>query len=120
MVTTSGAPFSMKQSSKANFSVLDADLGILGEERYRNFTKTGGTREPDSAQKRVQEQREANTLSVFHMSPADVPSTPKEPPPPSPDEPYDPEAPFGQPDERTRVGPGILFPSCNRCTIRVC
>jgi hypothetical protein len=74
------------------------DMEPLGEERERNFIKTGGEKEPASPEKVAQEQREANTLSVFHLSPADVPFSPKEPPPPPADEPYNPEAPFGEPE----------------------
>jgi hypothetical protein len=79
------------------------DMEPLGEERARNFFKTGGEKEPESPEKLAQEQREANTLSVFHLSPADVPFSPKEPPPPPADEPYNPEAPFGEPEGLTKA-----------------
>lgn len=79
------------------------DLEELGEERDRNFTKTGGKKEPDSPQKRSQDQREANSLGVFYTSPADIPISPKEPPADSQDEPVAAEVPFGEPDDCTKT-----------------
>jgi hypothetical protein len=76
------------------------------EERGRNFTKCGGTQTADSPEKLAQDQREANTLSVFYTSPSDIPFSPKEPPPSSPSDSYSPEVPFGEPDEQTKV----IFP----------
>ncbi|GAM82672.1 hypothetical protein ANO11243_006540 [Dothideomycetidae sp. 11243] len=50
------------------------------EERQRNFAPYGGGHtEPDSAERSIREQYEANTLMVFYTDPSDVPSTPKEP-----------------------------------------
>lgn len=71
------------------------------EERNRNFVKTAGVQVPESPEKIAQDQREANTLSVFYSSPADIPFSPKEPPPPDADadEPYEPEVIFGEPDQ---------------------
>ncbi|KAK2809044.1 hypothetical protein FQN50_004097 [Emmonsiellopsis sp. PD_5] len=83
-------------ASSIDFSELDP------EERRRNFIKRGGTQTPDSPERLAQEQREANTLSVFYTSPADVPISPKEPPTPDADEPYSPEVPFGEPNDRTK------------------
>ncbi|PGH30741.1 hypothetical protein GX50_06503 [[Emmonsia] crescens] len=80
-----------------DFSELDP------EERSRNFIKRGGIQSPESPEKLAQEQREANTLSVFYTSPADIPTSPKEPPAPDPDEPYDPEVPFGEPGDQTKA-----------------
>ena len=80
-----------------DFSDLDP------EERVKNFIKCGGTQTADSPEKLAQDQREANTLSVFYTSPADIPFSPKEPPPSSPSDSYAPEVPFGEPDEQTKV-----------------
>ncbi|PGH08794.1 hypothetical protein AJ79_05893 [Helicocarpus griseus UAMH5409] len=86
-----------------DFSELDPD------ERRRNFIKRGGTQTPESPERVAQEQREANTLSVFYTSPADIPTSPKEPPPPDPDEPYSPEVPFGEPGDGTKARSARYF-----------
>lgn len=58
------------------------DFSDIGpEEQARNYVPYGGgTQKPESPERQVQEQREANTLMVFYSSPADIPSTPKEAP----------------------------------------
>ncbi|OJD13186.1 hypothetical protein AJ78_06329 [Emergomyces pasteurianus Ep9510] len=89
---------------------IEIDFSELApEERQRNFIKRGGIQCPESPEKLAQEQREANTLSVFYSSPADIPTSPKEPPAPAPDEPYDPEVPFGEPGDRTKVRSAKYF-----------
>ncbi|EFQ99567.1 C-x8-C-x5-C-x3-H type zinc finger protein [Nannizzia gypsea CBS 118893] len=85
---------------------------LLEEDRERNFTKTGGSKDADSPEKVAQDQREATTLSVFYTSPSEVPNTPKEPPPPdNDDEPYSPLVPFGEPDHFVKARSQRYFDS---------
>ncbi|KAK8176016.1 hypothetical protein IWX90DRAFT_128954 [Phyllosticta citrichinensis] len=51
------------------------------DEKSRNYEPYGGgALKPESPEKAVQEQHEANTLLVFYTSSADVPPNPREPP----------------------------------------
>jgi hypothetical protein len=68
-----------------------------------NFIKRGGDQLPVSTEKTAQDQREATTLMVFHASPADVPSTPKEPPTADPNESVAEVIPFGDIPDNIKV-----------------
>lgn len=68
-----------------------------------NFIKRGGDELPVSTEKTAQDQREATTLMVFHASPADVPSTPKEPPTADPNESVAEVIPFGEIPDNIKV-----------------
>ena len=57
-----------------DFSPVDKD------ERDRNFAPFGGgTQQPESGEKPIRDQHEANTLMVFYTDPKDIPPSPKEP-----------------------------------------
>ena len=49
------------------------------DSREQNFTKRGGVKEADSAQRKIQEEREATSLMVIYLDPSEIPSTPDEP-----------------------------------------
>lgn len=68
-----------------------------------NFLKRGGDELPISTEKTAQDQREATTLMVFHTSPADVPSTPKEPPATEANESVPEVIPFGDIPDHVKV-----------------
>lgn len=84
-------------------SLPPVDQDLSNEDQASNFIKRGGTKEPDSPEKKAQESREATTLMVFYTSPADVPASPKEPPAPTDDEPPTTQLPFGEPDDKVKV-----------------
>lgn len=77
-----------------------------------NFIKRGGDELPFSMEKTAQDQREATSLMVFHASPADVPSTPKEPPTADPNESVAEVIPFGE------IPDNIKVCSCSNLCIR--
>ncbi|KAJ5377229.1 uncharacterized protein N7496_004638 [Penicillium cataractarum] len=83
-------------------TVLNAYTGLseilieAADMKSANFIKRGGDEMPVSTEKTAQDQREATTLMVFHASPADVPSTPKEPPTADPNESVAEVIPFGE------------------------
>ncbi|KAL4809912.1 hypothetical protein BDV18DRAFT_50362 [Aspergillus unguis] len=64
-----------------------------------NNIKRGGAQQPDSPESKAQDHRETTTLMVFHTSPADIPSTPKEPPEPDSDETAPEAVSFGEPPD---------------------
>ena len=71
-------------------------------DRQKSFIKRGGLLEPESPQKKTEEERQTSTLMVFYSSLGDIPPSPREP---SGDdfEPAEPETPFGGPGEAFRV-----------------
>lgn len=73
------------------------------EMKNGNFIKRGGNQIPNSPEKEAQDHRESTTLMVFHTSPADVPSTPKEPPAPDADEVVPDVIPFGELPDNIKV-----------------
>jgi hypothetical protein len=73
------------------------------EMKNGNFIKRGGNQIPSSPEKEAQDHRESTTLMVFHTSPADVPSTPKEPPAPEADEAVPDVIPFGELPDNIKV-----------------
>lgn len=84
-------------------TVLETDSNLTPDDRARNYVKRGGTQEPTSPEKKVQEHRESTTLMVFYTSLADVPPSPKEPPPPSEDEIIPDEQAFGELPDHIKV-----------------
>ncbi|KAJ5475613.1 hypothetical protein N7539_007900 [Penicillium diatomitis] len=70
----------IREVSLSPYAELSEILIESSEMKSANFIKRGGDEQPVSQEKSEQDQREATTLMVFHPSPADVPSTPKEPP----------------------------------------
>lgn len=79
------------------------------EMKDANFIKRGGEQEPKSPEKVAQDHRESTTLMVFHTSPADVPSTPKEPPTPDPNEVVSDEVQFGELPDYVKVSNGVTI-----------
>lgn len=80
------------------------EIVIESEEmKNGNFIKRGGNQIPHSPEKEAQDHRESTTLMVFHTSPADVPSTPKEPPAPDVDEVVPDVIPFGELPDNIKV-----------------
>ena len=49
-------------------------------EREKNYTTRGGKLEPESQERKIQEQRESSTLMVVYTSSSDIPFSPREPP----------------------------------------
>lgn len=52
---------------------------IEDEERERNYITRGGNLQPDSQERKVQEQRDLSMLMVVYTSNSDIPYSPKEP-----------------------------------------
>ncbi|KAJ5538731.1 Zinc finger CCCH-type [Penicillium frequentans] len=86
----------LRETSYGEYPAL-TEIVIESEEmKNGNFIKRGGNQIPHSPEKEAQDHRESTTLMVFHTSPADVPSTPKEPPAPDVDEVVPDVIPFGE------------------------
>ena len=49
-------------------------------ELAKNWTATGGPQEPESNERKIQDQRDSSTLMVVYPDARDIPSTPREPP----------------------------------------
>jgi hypothetical protein len=86
-----------------DYTSLSEILIESADMRSANFIKRGGDELPVSTEKIAQDQREATTLMVFHTSPADVPSTPKEPPAADPNETVSEVIPFGEIPDNVKV-----------------
>ncbi|TKA66424.1 hypothetical protein B0A49_07441 [Cryomyces minteri] len=85
-----------------DFSVVDL------EERERNYSPYGGgLKEPESAEREVQERHEASTLMVFYAHPSDIPPCPREPADPYMGEPHVTNA-FGKPPDSVLARESLL------------
>ncbi|KAK3112768.1 hypothetical protein LTR53_010607 [Teratosphaeriaceae sp. CCFEE 6253] len=80
-----------------DFSVIEED------ERNRNYVQCGGKLKPESAERAVREQYEANTLIVFYADEKDIPPNPREPTDPSDSESTSSRQEFGTPEEKFAV-----------------
>ncbi|KAH9836873.1 zinc- finger protein [Teratosphaeria destructans] len=85
-----------KEPSQIDFSDVDP------EERSKNYSRFGGGKlEPDSAERAVRDQYEANTLMVFYTDESEIPPNPKEPDQPYNGEPGQPTKSFGRPEQKS-------------------
>ncbi|KAH0536423.1 hypothetical protein FGG08_006692 [Glutinoglossum americanum] len=67
------------QPSLIDFSTLGETIHHGDMTIYNaNYLPRGGTKEPDSPEKKTQEQRETMTLMVVYTDPSDIPRTPRE------------------------------------------
>jgi len=62
-----------KEPSRIDFSVVDP------EERQKMYSKFGGPHEPESSERALREQYEANTLMVYYGDENGIPPNPREP-----------------------------------------
>ena len=75
--------------------LMAVDFDCLGEsDKASNFERYGGTREPHSPERIVQQQRELTTLIAFYPTTLDIPHSPREPADPYSGA-YAAETPFG-------------------------
>ncbi|EPS27072.1 hypothetical protein PDE_02013 [Penicillium oxalicum 114-2] len=93
----------IREVSLNPYTELSPILVESSEMKTTNFIKRGGDEQPVSAEKAAQDERETMTLMVFHASPADVPSTPKEPAAADPAEGTTEVIPFGEIPDNVRV-----------------
>ncbi|KAF2767648.1 hypothetical protein EJ03DRAFT_143692 [Teratosphaeria nubilosa] len=85
-----------KEPSKIDFGDVDP------EERSKNYSRFGGGKlEPDSAERAIRDQYEANTLMVFYTDESEIPPNPKEPDQPYNGEPGQPTKSFGRPEQKS-------------------
>ena len=93
---STGLQFVLTGLLAVDFTSLDVDPGVP------NVTTRGGTREVESPEKAIQEQRELKTLYAIYTSPLDIPKSPREPLDPYTG-PHSDEIPFGTPPEKVTV-----------------
>ncbi|KAJ5930126.1 Zinc finger CCCH-type [Penicillium verhagenii] len=93
----------MRETSYGDYPALSNIVIESDEMKNGNFIKRGGNQIPDSPEKIAQDLRESTTLMVFHASPADIPSTPKEAPAPDADEVVSDAVPFGELPDHIKV-----------------
>ncbi|KAK5686721.1 hypothetical protein LTR17_026898 [Elasticomyces elasticus] len=86
-----------KQPRPIDFSVIEDD------ERNRNYVQCGGKLKPESAERAVREQYEADTLIVFYTDEKDIPANPREPGNPYTGEPISSVVQFGAPEEKFEI-----------------
>ena len=60
--------------TEIDFSAIDSD------ELGRNYTSRGGQLEPESQERKIQDQRDSSTLMVVYSNHTDIPTSPRDPP----------------------------------------